>query len=127
VDKIKRNEELLERLIRFSQKIVSICRKLPYNPVNLRIIPQVTASSGSMAANYAESCGAESAADFIHKIRLVKKEAKETRVHLRILYTANPYFKNEILGLGKESAEYIKIFYTIDKRCQESKARLKKS
>lgn len=117
----RKNAALLERLIRFSQKIVNLCQKLPKTPINTRLIPQVVGSSDSMASNYAEACEAESANDFIHKIGVVRKEARETRVHLRILFSANPEFQEEIITLGKESVEYIKIFTTINKRfCDRS-------
>ncbi|MCL4398027.1 four helix bundle protein [Patescibacteria group bacterium] len=121
MDKIQRNARLLERLIKFSQKVISLCRKLPRTSVNQRLVPQVAASSDSMPANYAEACAAESNADFVHKIRIVMKEANETRVHLRLLYVANPDFQREIVELGKESTEYIKIFFTIEKKCRQKK------
>ena len=109
----ERNAKLLERLIQFAQKTSVLCQKLPRTAVNQRIIDQVVGSSDSMAANYAEACEAESADDFIHKIGIVRKEARETRVHLRILYSTNQTFRTEIVVLGKESVEYIKIFTTI--------------
>ena len=111
----ERNNLLLERLVRFSQKVILLCQKLPEHLVNKRLIPQTVASSDSMASNYAEACEAESALDFIHKIRIVKKESRETRVHLRLLYTANHNFREGIVILGKECTEFIKIFSTIDK------------
>lgn len=111
----ERNDLLLERFIKFSQGVITLCSKLPETLINRRLIPQVVASSDSMASNYAEACEAESSLDFIHKIRLSKKEARETRVHLRLLYTADPDFREEIVKLGKESIEYIKILSTIDK------------
>lgn len=114
-----KNNLLQERLIKFSQKIILLCRKLPKDSVNQRLIPQIVASSGSMAANYGEACEAESGADFIHKIRIVKKESKETRIHLRLIYTANSEFHDEITLIGKESTEYIKIFSTIDKNYRD--------
>lgn len=127
MDKNQRNAILLERLIKFSQKIILLCNRLPKTLVNQRLIPQVVASSGSMAANYAEGCEAESGADFAHKIRISKKESRETRVHLRFLYCASPDFRAEIIELGKESVEYIKIFSTIDKGCRQNRKASKTS
>lgn len=111
----ERNNLLLERLVKFAQRVIGLCQKFPDNLINKRLVPQVIASTDSMAANYAEACEAESALDFIHKVRIVKKESRETRVHLRMLYAANTGFREAITILGKECVEYIKIFSTIDK------------
>lgn len=118
----ERNAKLLERLILFAQKISILCQKLPETLVNKRLVPQVIGSSDSIAANYAEACEAESANDFIHKIGIVRKEARETRVHLRIICSANINFREEIIPLGKESVEYIKIFSTIHRNFRERKS-----
>lgn len=122
----EKNALLLERLIRFSEKVILLCKRLPETLVNRRLIPQVVASSDSMASNYGEACEAESGLDFIHKISVDKKEARETRVHLRLLYAANPGFRGHITGLGKECVEYIKIFSSIDKSYR-NKVRSRKS
>ncbi len=105
--------------ISFAQKTSILCQKLPETSVNKRLIPQVVGSSDSIAANYAEACEAESASDFIHKIGIVRKEARETRVHLRIIYSANINFRTEIALLGKESVELIKIFSTIHRNFKD--------
>ncbi len=119
----ERNSLLLERLIRFAQKVIQLCQSLPENLINRRLVPQVVASSDSMASNYAEACEAESGPDFVHKIRVVKKESRETCVHLRILYAANFFQREQITVLGKECTEFIKIFSTIDKSYRSGKSR----
>lgn len=111
--KHERNRKLQERLIRFAQRVVQLCKKLPRTPINQRLVPQVVASANSMSANYAEACAAGSKADFLNKIRIVFKETNETRSHLRVIYTANEAFIKEISEIGKESVELIKIFRTI--------------
>jgi len=118
----ERNAKLLERLIIFAGKVTILCQKLPKNPINQRLVPQTVGSSDSTAANYAEACEAESDSDFIHKIGIVRKEVRETRVHLRVLYCANPDYRNEIVSLGKESVEYIKIFTTINRNFKDKRA-----
>lgn len=117
----EKNALLLERLINFSQRVIRLCQSLPKTLVNVKIIPQVVGSSDSMASNYAEACEAESAPDFIHKIGVVRKESRETRVHLRILYAANPKYQEKIATLGRESVEYIRIFSTIHRNFRKRK------
>ncbi len=87
-EKHERNRKLQERLIRFAQKVIRLCKKLPRSSINQRLIPQLVASSNSMSANYAEACAAGSKADFLNKLRIVFKETNETRSHLRVIYTA---------------------------------------
>lgn len=112
-NKHERNRRLQERLIRFAQSVVSFCQKLPKTPVNQRLVPQLAASANSTSANYAETCAAGSKADFLNKLRIVLKEACESRSHLRVIYTANKSYSQEIVSLGKESVELIKIFRTV--------------
>ncbi|MBI4099420.1 four helix bundle protein, partial [Candidatus Microgenomates bacterium] len=88
-------------------------KKLPRTMINQRLVPQLVASANSVSANYAEACAAGTKADFLNKLRIVFKEANETRSHLRVLYTANEGSGSIIVGLGKESVEIIKIFRTI--------------
>lgn len=112
-ERFERNRKLQERLIRFAQSVVKLCRKLPRSSINQRLVPQVVASANSMSANYAEACAAGSKADFLNKLRIVFKETNETRSHLRVIYTANEEFIKEITEIGKESVEFIKIFRVI--------------
>lgn len=109
----KENEKLLRRFIKFAEDIIDLGKMLPQNLVNSRLIPQVIDCSSSIGANYSEACEAESNKDFIHKIKIAKKEAKETKFFLRLLLKANPNFRDEIIKRGAETAEYVKIFSSI--------------
>ena len=103
----------MERVIKFAEEIIILCKKLPNNLINQRIISQLIDCSSSIGANYSEACEAESSRDFVHKLRIAKKEAKETRFFLRLLFKANLEFTEEIIMRGKESTEFIKIFSSI--------------
>lgn len=104
---------MLERLIKFAGKIIRLCQKLPQNQTNLALINQLVRCASSIGANYSEACDAESSKDFVHKLKISAKEARETRFFLRLLLETNPDFSEKIIDLGKESTEYIKIFSTI--------------
>lgn len=112
-NKFKDNEILLERLICFGEEVITLCKILPQNTINIRLIIQLIDCATSIGANYSEACEAESAKDFVHKIKIAKKEAKETRFFLRLLLKANPEFREEIIKLGKISTEFVKIFSSI--------------
>lgn len=111
--KYEENDKLMERVIKFAEDVIVLCKKLPNNLINQRIISQLIDCSSSIGANYSEACEAESSKDFVHKLKIAKKEAKETRFFLRLLLKANSEFQEEIISKGKESIEFIKIFSTI--------------
>jgi len=78
-------EQLQERLIAFSVRIIRLAATLPKNVVGRHLSRQMTRSGTSPAPNYAEARGAESRADFIHKLGIVQKELNETYIWLRVV------------------------------------------
>jgi four helix bundle protein len=119
--KFKKNQnnkyDLEERLACFAEQVIDLARKLPQDAVNIRLIPQVVSSSGSSGANYNEANEAESKKDFSHKISIVKKELRETKLWLRLLARANPKFQKEFRELWKEAHELNLIFAKIKRSC----------
>lgn len=72
-----RNELLEKRMLAFA---VSVIRKLETcKNISPRIADQLTRSSSSIGANYAEACNSSSKSDFRNKIYIAKKETAETR------------------------------------------------
>lgn len=117
----KENEALLERIVKFAEETIMLCKKLPHNLINSRLISQLIDASSSIGANYCEACEAESSKDFLHKIKIAKKEANETRFFLRLLLKANPEFHKEIIVKGQESSEFVKIFSSIVAKFKSNK------
>lgn len=105
--------DLEERTAKFGEDIVSFARRLEKDVVNRPLISQVVRSGTSIGANYMEADGAESKRDFIHKIALCKKEAKETKHWLRMIARANPQFAEDCRCLWKEAQELTLIFSSI--------------
>ena len=68
--------DLEERLINFAVRIVNLSASLPKTPAGKHIALQIMRSGTSPAPNYGEARGAESLADFVHKLRIVLKELK---------------------------------------------------
>ena len=66
--------ELEERLIDFAVRIIRLTSRLPKTPAGKHIARQILRSGTSPAPNYGEARGAESPADFVHKLGVVLKE-----------------------------------------------------
>lgn len=105
--------DLEERTACFAEKIIAFSRSLKQDAVNRRIIDQLVGAAGSIGANYCEAVEGESKKDFIHKICICKKEAKEGKHWLRLLLTAHPERKEEIQVFQKEAHELLLIFSKI--------------
>jgi four helix bundle protein len=79
---------------------------------------QVIRSSNSCSANYIEANESISKKDFLYRIRLSRKETKETILHLKLIQVANIQFKDEIAVIISEGIELIKIFSSIVNKCK---------
>ncbi len=97
--------DLEERTAIFAESIIIFCNKLPINEVTRRLIPQLVGAGTSVGANYCEADCAESNRDFIHKLSIANKEAKETKFFLRVLAKAVPGYIEEMRKLWKEAHE----------------------
>src|SRR6476660_5680480 len=78
-------DQLEERLIDFAVRIIKLSNRLPKTPAGKHISGQILRCGTSPAPNYGEARGAESRADFVHKMRIVFKELNETSIWLRII------------------------------------------
>jgi four helix bundle protein len=81
-------DELQRRLVSFAVKIIELAGHLPKTPAGRHVSGQVLRSGTSPAPNYGEARGAESRADFIHKLRIAVKELNETGIWLLIILEA---------------------------------------
>jgi len=76
--------DLEERLIHFAVEIIKACNKLDGSYASQHLSKQLIRSSTSAALNYGEAQSAESAKDFLHKMKLSLKELRESLVNLKI-------------------------------------------
>ena len=105
--------DLEDRTLVFSLEVVRLCKKLQRNPMNDRIVGQVVGSSGSIGANYREANDALGKKDFVLRLKISRKEAKETMYWLRILEEANPQYQDESKKLLQEATELKNILSSI--------------
>jgi four helix bundle protein len=82
---MQKKYDLEDRLIKFSCLCIEICELLPNSRVGNNLEHQLSKSSTASALIYGEAQAAESKADFLHKIKLVLKEIRETRINLKII------------------------------------------
>src|SRR4051794_40020026 len=75
---------LEERLLDFAARAGNVVDALPDTRLGRHVAGQLVRCGTSPAPNYAEACAAESRADFIHKLGIVLKELRESRVWLRL-------------------------------------------
>lgn len=105
-----RAEELEKRLVDFAVRIVKLSANLPKTPAGKHIAGQILRSGTSPAPNYGEARGAESHADFVHKLRIVFKELNETKIWLRIIERSQLLRKDLLAEIIQENVELCRIF-----------------
>ena len=105
--------DLEERTLEFARRIIRLCKTLPKNTINFELIKQIIRSAGSIGANYREANESLGKKDFIHRLRISRKEAKETTYWLELIIEANPSLKEEIINLLKEVQEIRNILSAI--------------
>jgi four helix bundle protein len=103
--------DLEERLISYAVLIVEIVESMPNTRAANHLSGQLLRSGTSPALNYGEAQSGESRKDFIHKIKIVLKELRESFVCLKVIYRTKLYAVEEKLQLAlKENNELIAIF-----------------
>ena len=105
------NYDLKERLIEFSVFMIEIVNETPNTKAGNHLSGQLLRSGTSVALNYGEAQSAESRRDFVHKMKVILKELRETFVCLKIIQRSKS-FKSEkkISKALKENNELISIF-----------------
>ncbi len=108
--------DLEERTYAFALEIRMFLRNTKWDPVSWTDIKQLLRSSGSVAANYIEAVESISDADSLYRLRVTKKEARESGLWLRLLNDCNPIDDNTHQALHvliSETKELVKIFASI--------------
>lgn len=105
--------DLKDRTLEFAKRVARLCRKLPHEIVNYKLIDQVIRSSASVGANYLEANDCLGKKDFLHRLRISRKESKETIFWLEILKDGNNILNDEISYLINECTEIRNILSAI--------------
>lgn len=103
--------DLENRLIEFSVLIIEIVNEMMNSKAGNHLSGQLVWSGTSVSLNYGEAQSAESKKDFIHKMKVILKELRETFVCLKIIQRSKLYETEEnIKKAKKENNELISIF-----------------
>lgn len=104
--------DLEERCTLFTRRVHKLVRQLPKDIPNIEVGRQLVRSAGSVGANYIEANEALSKKDFAMRVKISKKEAKETCYWLSLLEVASGQ-EDERSALLIECTELMKILGAI--------------
>jgi four helix bundle protein len=102
-------DELSERLLDFAARTGKVVDSLPNTRLGRHIAGQLVACGTSPAPNYEEACAAESRADFVHKLKIVLKELRESRCWLRMIVKTDLLPSPRLAGFLDEATQLAKI------------------
>ncbi|MDB5152983.1 MAG: four helix bundle protein [Mucilaginibacter sp.] len=104
--------DLEDRTFDFANTCKEFLKRIDKSLHNIEYYKQLIRSSGSVAANFIEANESFSRNDFSHRIKICRKEAKETRLWLRLIDT-NEQSEAQRASLIQEATELMKIFGAI--------------
>ncbi|MEX2028595.1 MAG: four helix bundle protein [Candidatus Curtissbacteria bacterium] len=116
MDKIQNTKkyDLEERTFIFARDCRDFVKKLPKTIANIEYGKQLIRSSGSPAANYIEANESLSKKDFVMRVKICRKEVKESRLWLKLYDTGDSQdLEEKRKSLITESTELLKIFSSI--------------
>jgi len=106
--------DLEDHTLLFAKSVRKFIREVPKDICNIEDCKQLVKASGSVGTNYIEANESFSKKDFKFRIKISRKESKESRFWLNLIDTKND---NELestrVNLIKESTELLKIFSSI--------------
>lgn len=105
-------QELLDRLLRFSVRIIVLASKLPKTPAGFAIASQIIRSACSIGANCEEAQDAISRKEFLHSINIALREARETRYWLKVIKQARLLLEKLVDIELEECNQIVAIFTT---------------
>ncbi len=107
-----RRQFLEDRLIEFSTNIIQITKCIYKTEIGIHLSKQLGRSGTSVSLNYGEAQSAESRRDFIHKMKVILKELRETHICLRLIDKSGLYRNSDenLADLISENNQLIAIF-----------------
>ena len=110
---MKTKYDLEERSTAFAKTVIRLCKDIPRNPINDRLVAQLVGSAGSIGANYREANDALGKKDFLQRMRISRRESKECHHWLDLVAEANLSKKQEIVPMLREAEELRNILSAI--------------
>jgi four helix bundle protein len=111
--------DLEDRTRVFAENVRAFAKKIPKTLANVEDAKQVVRASGSVGANYIEANESLSKKDFLLRIKICRKEAKETRYWLRLIDPGNAAaVQKDRVNLIQEATELTSIFGAIIRKSE---------
>ena len=111
--------DLEERTTEFARRVVRLCISLPKNSINNRLTGQAVGSAGSVGANYREANDSLGKKDLIMRMKIARKEAKETMHWLDLIEEANSELKFRMQEIKQEALEIKNILSSIISKIED--------
>jgi four helix bundle protein len=108
-----RQRDIAARTYSFALRVIAVVRAMPREVVATTIARQLIRSGTSIGANVEEAEAGHSKADFISKINVARREARETLYWLRPVGDSNLVPKTRLEGLTAEADELVRILTAI--------------
>ena len=105
--------DLEERTYLFAKNVRMVLKKIPLSPVFEPDKVQLIKSSGSVGANYIEANESLGRKDFLFRVKICRKEAKESVYWLRLIHDTFDVMDREIDDLIDEASQLKRIFSSI--------------
>jgi four helix bundle protein len=102
-------DELSDRLLQFAARVGKVVDALPNTRLGRHIAGQLVACGTSPAPNYEEARAAESRADFVHKLKIVLKELRESRCWVRLIILSELLPSARLTDLRDETEQLCRI------------------
>lgn len=115
--------DLEDRTFHFAKSVRAFVKRVPMSLAHHEDLKQLIRSSGSVGANYIEANEALSRKDFLLRIRICRKEAKESQYWLRLLDLGDKTAQaEERAQLAKEAGELTNIFGAILRKSEADRS-----
>ncbi len=114
-------QDISERAFDFAVRVVRLCQNLEQTDgVPRTLANQLLRAGTSIGANLAESKGGQSRADYLSKVSISLKEARETDYWLRLLVATEIVPENQLSPMRDESGQLVAILTTIVKKLKSA-------
>lgn len=101
--------DLEDRTQQFARDVIFFINQVKKTIPNVEIMKQLVRSAGSVGANYIEANESLSKKDFFFRVKICRKEAKESRYWLSLLQIEDDVLNKQRVALGNESTELMRI------------------
>ena len=115
-----KRRDIIERTFTFALRVVKLCRCLcEGRKVDRALVRQLIRAGTSIGANVEEAQSAQSRADFLSKMSIACKEARETHYWLRLISASEESIVDQMSDIIQESNEIVSVLTSIVKNTKE--------